>query len=110
MTSEWLQKYPDKLESVIEFGLTTEFMLFVLLPLGIIILLGIAFLIYYLNLQRKKRIIKASLLADKRARAGFTQHNLVSDVREGRAVGGVSDDAIKRAMDAEKEKKKDEKG
>lgn len=107
LTPDWLEKYGSQLDYRVNFGITTEFWLFIVLPVSLVLLLGLAFLIYYLNLQRKKRIIKEFLLADKRARAGFTQHNIISDVREGKAVGGVSDETVRKAMETERDKKKD---
>lgn len=106
LTSEWLSQYGDMMNSHISFGFTWQFILFAIGPAVLIPLLAMTFLVYYLNLQRKKKIIKAALLADKQARAGFNQHILLSDVREGKAIGGVSDADVKSAIEAKKEKKK----
>lgn len=107
LTSEWLyeNRNSDELKSHVKFGFTLTFVLLVIVPSILIPLLGLAFLAYFLNLQRKKKIIKAALLADKRARAGFNQHSLVVDAREGNAIGGVSDEAVKAVMKAKKKKK-----
>lgn len=106
LTSDWLFENGDELKSHVRFGFTLTFILLVIVPSILIPLLGFAFLAYFLNLQRKKKIIKAALLADKRARAGFNQHSLVVDAREGRAIGGVSDEAVEAAMKEKKKKKK----
>jgi len=106
MTADWYEQWGSRLDYDARFALTAEFWL-IIGSVILVIVLGFVFLAYFLNQQRKKRIIKKYLLADKAARASFNQSNIISGVREGKDVSGVSKAAIKAALKAEKGKDKD---
>jgi len=101
LTAEWYEVYGNKFEYHVNFGFTTEIWIIVML-IVLVMVLGFLLLAYFLNLQRKKRIIKTYLLADKRARASFNQADIVSGARAGKDISGVSKAAIKAALKAEK--------
>jgi len=103
----WIKDNGFKLNSLAEFGYTVRFLLMIIIPSVIIPALLIAFLWYFLNLQRKKRFIRKWLLEEKFARKNFNQASLLEDIRAGKDVGGVSKDAVKAALKAEKKKKKE---
>jgi hypothetical protein len=107
LTAEWLARFDDgRLDSSVEFGYTTIFLLLVIGLPSVILTLGAILAVYFVNLQRKKKLIKKYLLADKAARANFNQADIVSGAREGKDISGVSKAAIKAAMKAEKAKAK----
>lgn len=98
LTNEWLTGESNDIQSHIKFGFTWQFIVFIIVPAILVPLFGIIFLFYFLNLQKKKRVIRAALIADKRSRAGFNQSGIISDLRDGKNVTGVSDDEVKKAM------------
>jgi len=104
ITGAWYERWGDQLDYTATFGFTIQFW-GIIGAIVLVMVLGFVFLAYFLNLQRKKRIIKKYLLADKRARASFNQADIVSGARAGKDISGVSKAAIKAALKAEKASK-----
>ena len=105
ITPDWYTAYGSTMNTLVQFGFTTEFLIMIILPIAFVLLLFVIFLALYLNLRKKKRIIKKYLQADKDARQGFTFNQYVGDVRKNKETIGISKEAVKAELNARKKKK-----
>jgi|GEM_PF-5822384 len=112
LTSDWVASLSGNmtegytLESKVTYGMSDSITMMILIPAVVIPILIIIMVINYLNLQKKKRVIKAQLVAESHAKATLGVGGFIEDLRQGKNVGEITKEDVKKAMQEEKNKKK----
>jgi len=102
MDAAWLTAHDFELVSHVDFRLTLAVLIAILLPGIVVPLLAFAAIWYLSSSKKKYASIKAELISENRHRVAFDKSGLIRDLRDGKVVGQVTKQDIKKKM---KEKK-----
>ena len=110
LTSEWLAgPYGKEIKSSITFGIQKRVMIIGGSVAGVVALLLLAVLLYYISINRTNSRIKAQLQYENRIHATVGAGTFFTQLKEGKDVGNVTKEHIKQAKREEKERKRAEK-
>ena len=101
----WLDDNTFVIESNASFGMTIVVLMAIIIPSILIPLLSAVLILYYMNLNKRKARIKAELKHKQASRYRLNTSDFIKDLREGKDVGQVTDEDVKKAMKDKKKKK-----
>ncbi len=101
----WLDDDTFILESEAIFGMTSTILFAIIAPSVIIPMLILILVLYYIILNKRKMKIKAELQQQQAINYKMNTSSFISDLREGKNVGQVTKEDIKREMKNRKKKK-----
>jgi len=107
LTSTWLGVHGAEINSTVEYGLSTQVLIIIICAAGAVILLGAGIGLFYANLARTNKKIRAQLGAENRVAATLGAANFFADMKEGKNVGMVTKADIKHAKKEKKKAKKE---
>jgi len=104
LTREWLNEFGLRLDSEVTFGIPTGVLIAILIPSILIPILLAAAVLYYLRSKKKYAEVRAALVDANRQKVMFNTGSFISDLKEGKDVGNVSKEDIKKKMKEDKKK------
>ncbi|MCL2570199.1 MAG: hypothetical protein FWE16_03250 [Firmicutes bacterium] len=105
LNAAWLERHQFRLDSNVTFRMTTGVLLAIILPSVIIPILLLLAVLYFLHSRKKYATIKAALVDANRQKVTFNTGSFIADLKEGKNVGQVTKDDVKKAMKDDKDKK-----
>ncbi|MDR0850130.1 MAG: hypothetical protein LBN07_01450 [Christensenellaceae bacterium] len=105
LTTEWANAHGFDLDGEIGFAQNPTVLIIIAAAAGGVLIAAVLVLIFLLNYNKKRKFIKAQLMAEQAANYKLNTGSFIQDLREGKNVGQVTDEDIKKAMKDRKGKK-----
>jgi len=102
--NNWNTRFGQNLVSNVDFGLTPAILLAIVVPAILIPLLLVLAALYVVSSRKKYASIRAELVAANQHKQRF-QGDLIRELKEGKSVGQVTKDDVKRAQKERKDNK-----
>ena len=105
LTEEWLDASGLEVNVNVTSGLKTGVLLAIILPSALVPLFVVAFVIVFIMYNKRKKEVKAQLTEQQAANYRLNTGGFVSDLKEGKDVGQVTDAKVKQEMKNQKHNK-----
>jgi len=104
ITPEWLDRFQNDggISNQVQTGMKTSLLMLIIIPSVAVPVLAVILIIFFVANARRKKFIKAELTDKVRTDATRNVSGFVTDLREGKDVGQVTDEDVKREMKKKK--------